>query len=176
MTFLDYLVLIVVAVSVASGAAKGILKGSISLISALVGLVAAAYSYRFVSRFSSLFVSSVRLAELVAFAAVFVAIVAAGAVFSYKLRRWIKGSSLSMADHFLGAAFGLLRAWLVCSVLYLALTAFPVRIQAVVQSRFAPLLLEGTRIISFLTSTEIRDRFLSGYARVEELWKEETTR
>ena len=174
MTLLDYLVLIVVAVSVASGAVRGLLKGTISVISALVGLVAAAYSYRYVTRFCSLFVSSTQLAELLAFTAVFVVVVAVGAVFSYKLRRWIKGGTLSLADHALGAAFGLLRAWLLCSVLYLGLTAFPVKIEAVGQSRFAPLLLEGTHLISYLTSPQIRERFLNGYARIKELTREET--
>src|SRR5262245_17503491 len=173
MTFLDYVVLIIAGVSVASGATRGILKGTITVVAAVAGLVAATYSYRFAARFCGLFVSSTRLAELVGFVAVFVIVVALGAVFSYKLRRWIKGTPLSFADHVGGAAFGLLRAWLICSVLYLALTAFPVRIEAVQQSRFAPLLLEGTRLIAYLTSEEVRDRFLEEYARIEALWKEQ---
>ncbi|HEU4386336.1 MAG TPA: CvpA family protein [Blastocatellia bacterium] len=173
MTLLDYLVLVVVALSVTSGAVRGILKGTISLISALVGLISAAYLYRFVTGFASLFVSSVQAAELLAFIAIFVIVVAAGAVISYKLRRSIKGGPLSLADHALGALFGLLRAWLICSAVYLGLIAFPVKIEAVGHARFAPLLVEGTRVISYLTSPEVREQFLIGYTKIKELSRQE---
>jgi hypothetical protein len=66
----------------------------------------------------------------------------------------------------MGAAFGLLRGWLICSVIYLALTAFPLRPAAVEHARFAPALIEGTRVIAYLTSPELRERFFDGYEKV----------
>ena len=36
---------------------------------------------------------------------------------------------------------------------------------------FAPFLLEGTRVISYLTAGEFRRHFLKGYAAVNELWR-----
>ncbi|HET8677175.1 MAG TPA: hypothetical protein VFO63_15370, partial [Blastocatellia bacterium] len=59
-----------------------------------------------------------------------------------------------------------------CSVIYLALTAFPVKIEAVERAAFAPFLLEGTRVIAYLTSSEMRERFFEGYAMVKSVWEE----
>ena len=47
-------------------------------------------------------------------------------------------SGLSGSTALLGGAFGLLRGWLVCSILYLALTAFPVRLSSVEEATTAP--------------------------------------
>jgi membrane protein required for colicin V production len=167
MTFLDYLVLIITVVSVVSGTAKGILKGAISIVSALAGLGAAAYAYRFAARVFGLFVSSGRLEELLGFVSVFAVIVVAGTLLAYGVRRRIKGTTAGLVDHLLGAGFGLVRAWLICSVIYLALTAFPARINAVERSLFAPVLLEGTKAIACLASAEVRDRFMNCYKRIE---------
>jgi hypothetical protein len=56
-------------------------------------------------------------------------------------------------------------------VIYLALTAFPVKLEAVEQASFAPVLLEGTRVISYLTSPELREQFLKGYETIQEWWR-----
>jgi membrane protein required for colicin V production len=93
-----------------------------------------------------------------------------GLLITYALRTVLKRSRLSWADHLLGAGFGLLRGWLVCSALYLALTAFPVKIDAVQRATFAPALLEGTRVIAYLTSRELRERFYAGYETIKRMW------
>src|SRR5262245_24910886 len=172
MTFLDYVVLIVVVVSTGAGATRGILKGTISVIAVLVGLITAVYLYRYAAWICRLIVESPRLAELLGFIGVFLTVVIAAAFISFRLRRKIQGTPFGWIDHALGAIFGLLRGWLICSVVYLALTAFPVKLEAVEQSRFAPVLLEGTRFIAYLTSSELRQRFLDGYSKIEQLWNE----
>jgi len=72
----------------------------------------------------------------------------------------------------LGGALGLIRGWLICSVIYLALTAFPVKPEAVERAYFAPALLEGTRVITYLTSRELRERFFNGNEIVRQLWQQ----
>ncbi|MFY9571832.1 MAG: hypothetical protein WAV20_10575, partial [Blastocatellia bacterium] len=54
--------------------------------------------------------------------------------------------------------------------IYLALTAFPGRPEAVERATFGPALLEGTRVIAYLTSREVRQRFFNGYETVKQLW------
>jgi hypothetical protein len=50
--------------------------------------------------------------------------------------------------------------------MYLALTAFPVRFSAVSEARTAPVLALSAQALSYLTSNELRARFLAGYRRV----------
>jgi hypothetical protein len=64
----------------------------------------------------------------------------------------------------------LLRGWLICSAIYLALTAIPASPDAVRHAAFAPVLLEGTRAIAYLTSQQMRQRFVEGYDAVRGFW------
>jgi membrane protein required for colicin V production len=169
MTVLDYFVLLVVVASVASGATKGIIRVIVSVAFTVAGLVVAAYSYTYAASLLRIFVAA-RLADLLGFVAVFLLVLVAGSLFSRWLRGGLKRARLGWIDHALGAAFGFLRGWLICSVIYLALTAFPLKPEAVERATFGPALLEGTRVIAYLTSRELRERFFSGYEAVKQLW------
>lgn len=169
MTVLDYFVLLVVAASVASGAIKGVIRVIVSVAFTVAGLVVAAHAYTYVASVLRTFVAA-RLADLLGFVAVFLVVLLAGSLFSWRLRAGLKRARLGLIDHALGAAFGLLRGWLISSVIYLALTAFPLKPEAVERATFGPALLEGTRVIAYLTSRELRGRFYSGYDTVKQLW------
>lgn len=171
MTVLDYFVLVVVAASITLGASRGILKGIISVISTIAGLIAAAHFYEHVAVVFGGVTSTSRAANLLGFVAVFLLVLIAGGLLSRWMRGKLKRARLRWLDRMLGAAFGLARGWLVCSVIYLALTAFPVRLETVERALFAPVLLEGTKVISYLTSSELRERFLNGYTTVQGLWR-----
>lgn len=173
MTFLDYVVLTVVIISTAFGATKGILKGSIAVLSAVFGLIIAACFYEYAAGFIGFFVSTTRVAEFLGYIAIFLAVIIGGAFLSYRLRRGIKGTVLSRADHLMGASFGLLRGWLICSVLYLGLTAFPARLDAVERAWLGPVLLEGSRVIVYLASPQVRERFFEGYEKVQAVWEKQ---
>ena len=69
-------------------------------------------------------------------------------------------------DRVLGGAFGLLRGWEVCSILYLALTAFPVKISSVTEARTAPILAQGAKMLGIFTSQEMRTRFYESYSNL----------
>jgi len=173
MTSLDYFVLVAVGLSVAFGAARGILKGLISILSAITGLIASAHLYSYAAPLFSGFASSAKSANLFGFVAIFLAVLTAGALASAWLRGGLKRARLDWMDHVAGAAFGLIRGWIVCSAIYLALTAFPVKVEAVERSLFAPALLEGTRVVIYLTSSEMRERFYEGYSKIKLFWEKE---
>jgi len=173
MTVLDYFVLIVVAASVASGATRGILKGIISIVAAVAGFLAAAQFYEHAAILFRSLVSGEVEARILGFAAIFLLILIAGSLLARWLRRGLKRVRLNWVDRGIGAAFGLVRGWLICSALYLALTAFPVTLTAVERAAFAPVLLEGTRVIAYLTSPELREQFLKGYETVQGIWREQ---
>lgn len=170
MTILDYFVLIVVIVSVVVGASRGIIKSILSLTSAIAGLVIAAQLYQLAAHVFAPFTASARAANLLGFISVFLVVLVTGGLLARWLRGRLKRARLDWFDHLLGAAFGLLRGWLICSVVYLALTAFPVKLEAVERATFAPALLEGTRLIAYLTSPDVRQRFFDGYAAIQGLW------
>jgi membrane protein required for colicin V production len=170
MTVLDYFVLILVTGSIAMGATRGIIKSALSVISALVGLLVAAQVYPYAAVLFSGIVSTARAANLLGFVTVFLLVLVGGSLLARWLRGGIKRTRLGWLDQLLGAGFGLLRGWLVCSVIYLVLTAFPIKLEAVERAAFAPVLLEGTRVIAYLTSRDLRERFMNGYATIQAMW------
>ena len=172
MTVLDYFVLIVIVASVASGATRGILKGIISVASALAGLVLAAQFYAYAAIGFGAVKAAAQWSSLLGFVTIFVAVLAAGSLLTYWLRSRLKRARLSWVDHLMGAGFGLLRGWLICSVVYLALTAFPLRPVAVERAMLGPVLLEGTHVVAYLISQDMRQRFSSGYETVKRLWEQ----
>jgi uncharacterized membrane protein required for colicin V production len=86
----------------------------------------------------------------------------------------LKRVGLSWIDHALGAALGLLRGCLICSAVYMGLTAFPLRLETVERAKTAPMLLEGTRAIAYLSSDEMRGKFRDGYEAVRRGWDQQS--
>ena len=165
MTVFDLIVLAFVAASVVAGALRGLVRAAVTLVALFVGIVVAAQGYEwaggwlrtagFVETKAAAdgggFLLIVGLALLVGFAA--------GELAKGRLKR----ARLGWLDRSLGALFGLLRGAAVCSLIYLALTAFPVRVASVAEARTAPLLAEGARLLSLVTSADVQARFLEGY-------------
>src|SRR5437879_530956 len=101
MTVLDFLVLLVVSVSVVSGATKGIIRVAVSVAFTVAGLILAAHSYMYAAAVFRVFVSA-WLANLLGFIALFLIVVAAGSVLSWRMRGALKRARMSWMDHGLG--------------------------------------------------------------------------
>jgi membrane protein required for colicin V production len=163
MTVFDFIVLALVGASVVAGALRGLVRGLLTGVALLLGLLLAARGYLMAG-------ASLRAVGLVdssaaANACGFLLIVGGMLVAGFLAGRWLAGglrrARLEWIDRALGASFGLIRGLAVCSILYLALTAFPVRLESVSQARTAPILAEGARLLATFTSPDVRTRFFN---------------
>ena len=84
----------------------------------------------------------------------------------------MKFAKLEWADRLLGAAFGLIRGWVIGAVLLLGLTAFEVQTERLKNSELAPYFLPGSRVIAVVTPYELKAKFLVGYRVMERWWRE----
>jgi membrane protein required for colicin V production len=167
MTVFDLFVLAIVGASLVAGALRGFVRALIASAGLVVGLLFAA---RFYGPAGSLLrsigvVESPEAAHAGGFLLVTGVILLAGFVLGEFARAGLKRARLEWFDRALGAAFGLVRGVAVCSAIYLALTAFPVRLESVERARTAPALAEGARLLSLCTSGDVRARFLAQYHR-----------
>ncbi len=176
MTILDVIVLIIAALSAAAGWRRGLLRAVLAITAALVGLLLAANFYGPVGTCLTVLTTTQRAADLLGFGLIFALTLAAGAYGGFRLRKALEKARLSWVDRTLGLGLGLVRAWLVSSALYLGLTAFPVRLEAVERSSLAPVLVEGTRVLAYLGSPELRRRFVEGYDTLQRLWRSDDGR
>lgn len=170
MTTLDYFVIGVTSLSLAIGLAKGFIRSVLGLVVALVGLYLATILYPVLEPALRGWVETDTMARLVAFLSLFVATVVAGVIAGRAFRRTLEKTHLSWIDHLAGGAFGLVRGWLICSVVYVALTAFPARLDTVARATLAPYLLKGAELLTTVTSRDLRNQFLDGYYRLKVRW------
>ena len=165
MTFFDLFVLAIVGASVAAGALRGFVRALIASIGLLVGFFVASHTYEQAGAFVRGFgvVESVEAGYAAGFLLMVGVVLLVGIILGESARAGLKRAKLQWFDRVLGAGFGLVRGVAVCSVVYLALTAFPVRLEAVAQARTGPALAVGARLLSLCTSSEVRARFLAQY-------------
>lgn len=169
---LDWVILAVVFVSVAGSLLKGFVRESISLGSVVVGIVLASRHYPTTGEFFLQFAGSRDLAATLGFVTIFAGCLIAGALVSFFVRKFVGLAHLQWFDRLLGAAFGLIRGWMIAAVLVLLLTAFQVQLASVQEARLAPFLLVSARALIVLTPQTLKDRFMEGYGEVERLWRE----
>jgi membrane protein required for colicin V production len=166
MTFFDFIVLALIASSVVSGAMRGIVRALLTGAALIIGLFVAAQGYEAVG--AILRGLNVVETDGAANAGGFILIVVIALIGGFFAGRVVSGGMkhvrLEWFNRVLGGAFGLLRGLAVCSILYLALTAFPVSISSVTEARTAPILAQGAKLLGVFTSKEIRTRFYEGYS------------
>jgi membrane protein required for colicin V production len=168
MTLFDVFVLAVVAASVVAGAVRGFVRALIVGISLIAGLIFAARGYDAAGGLLRTWgvVDSPAPASAGGFILIVCLALVAGFLLGGLARAGLRQASLEWFDRVLGAGFGLVRGVAVCSAFYLALTAFPVRLESVAEARTAPALAESARLLSFLTTAEIREHFYAEYRRL----------
>ena len=165
MTFFDLFVLAIVGASVAAGALRGMVRALITGLGLAVGFVVATHTYRAAGAFLRGLgaVETVEASHAAGFLLMTGLVLLAGFVLGESARAGLRRAKLEWFDRALGAGFGLVRGVAVCSVAYLALTAFPVRLESVARAQTGPALAEGARLLALCTSEEVRARFLARY-------------
>jgi membrane protein required for colicin V production len=165
MTVFDLFVLAIVGASVAAGALRGFVRALIASAGLAVGFLIASYTYVQAGAFIKSFglVESIEAAHAAGFLLMFGVVLLAGFVLGQTARAGLRRARLEWFDRALGAVFGFVRGAAVCSVVYLALTAFPVRLEAVTRARTGPALAEGARLLALCASGDVRARFLTQY-------------
>ncbi|TLY51317.1 MAG: CvpA family protein [Gammaproteobacteria bacterium] len=126
MNWADYCILAMLALSVLMGLWRGLIGEVLALACWIVAVwVAWLFGPQVAAQFTRVDVPSARL--LIGYALCFIAVLIAGAIVSFLMRKLIRGSGLSGTDRLLGMVFGLARgvALVILVVLLLGFTPFP---------------------------------------------------
>ena len=165
MTVFDLFVLAIVGASVAAGALRGFVRALIASAGLAVGFFVASHTYEQAGGVLKALgvVESAEAAHAAGFLLMTGIVLLAGFVLGESARAGLRRAKLEWFDRALGAGFGFVRGAAVCSVVYLALTAFPVRLESVERARTGPALAEGAHLLALCASGEVRARFLARY-------------
>ncbi|NLT66101.1 MAG: CvpA family protein [Acidobacteria bacterium] len=169
-TLLDFIFVVVIAVSIAFALLKGLVREIISLAALAGGFILAVFYYRVPASMVSGYTRSESIANFLGFLSIFIGCIILGAVIAFLVNRFVKAASLKWVDRLLGGVFGLLRGWAICSIIVLALIAFPIREDLVPRSALATYMLAGARAAVTLVPRELKDAFNEQYRKVLDSW------
>ena len=173
MNWLDIVILVIVAWSVLAAFRKGLAREILGLASVVLALLLALWFYGTAAAWLAPYLSSRPLANAAGFAAVFLGVMLLGAAAGYVLGRFLRVTGLSIVDHALGAAFGVLRGALIAIALVMAIMAFSKDGQppeSIVRSRTAPYVAGAARMFAAMAPHETKEGFRKTYDQARKAW------
>jgi membrane protein required for colicin V production len=179
--WLDYVLLAIVLGSVIMSVRKGFSREIIGLAASLFALVLGMWFYGLAGSFVTPYVNSPRVANLIGFLLVVFAVLICGGFVGWIVSRFLRTIGLSFFDRVLGAAFGFVRGLLIAVALLTAFMAFGPQVDSktasitgssavnssVVNSRFAPYVLDASHTFVAIAPMELKSSFSRQYEQVK---------
>jgi len=175
MNWLDIVLAIILLASVAAGFRRGLSRQIIGLVSVVLALLLGIWFYGNVGYYLLPYASTRALANAGGFAVVFCGVLMLGALVSFVVGRFLKVTGLSIVDHLLGSAFGVLRGLVFAIAIIMGVMAFsrgekpP---ETVVNSRLAPYVVDAARMFAAMAPHELKEGFRRTYAQVKAAWSD----
>ncbi len=170
-TKLDSALAGILMLSVVLSGVKGITRELVSLGALIWGFLLACWYYPALAQSLLPYARTPDIAALTAFIGILLAAVLAGGFLSQLAGKLVDQAGFRWFDRMLGASFGLVRGLLVCVIVVLTMTAFSADTRLLANSRLAPYLMQGARVIVSVAPAEMRARFRKGLARVQRTWR-----
>jgi membrane protein required for colicin V production len=165
MNWLDFALVLIIAVSVLSGWFAGFARTGVGFLASILGLVFGLQYYRVVGFALHTHFHQGSAANITGFLIVYFGIVMLGAVVSRLLARFVRATDLYWLDSLLGSALGLVRGGLLAVVTIWGLMAFtPVPPRMILSSsRLAPCVMDAARRVADASPDEVRLTFRRSY-------------
>ena len=162
MTWVDWTIVIVLAVSLLGGLSQGFLRAACSLCGLIFGLAAAAWNY---ARVAVLLVPLVRveaIADAIGFLLIALLIMALANVVGAVLSKTLRRMGLGCLDRIAGGVFGLLQGVLLITLGLLVALAFFPKAQWLADSRLPKLFFGVCHLSTSVTPHELSERVRNG--------------
>ena len=172
-TWLDWILLGIVAVSVAFAVLQGFFRELIALAAFMAAVIIAALGYAWAAKWFEDLTRSHAIALAAGFLSLFLGTLLLGAVVAAVVHKLLKTAGLEPFDRLMGGIFGLVRGLLVDCVLLMVFVAFAIKPQTVQQSVLAPYVTAGTRVMVWMMPRNLKEQFRSGYGKFREALVEE---
>ncbi|MDD5542095.1 MAG: CvpA family protein [Acidobacteriia bacterium] len=168
---LDVVVVVLILYSIVQGIFRGVTRQIISLGALVVGLFLAGWYYQKAATLLLPYVRHWELAAFLGFIAIFIAVKLVGAAVGFVVGKLVSAADLKWFDRVIGGAFGFVKGFLLSSVLFLGLLAFPFQLKWVNNAATAPYLIDGAKFIAAVTPPEVKARFEEGIDRLRKIWQ-----
>jgi membrane protein required for colicin V production len=175
---MDVLLALVIGSSVLGGLSAGFARVSVSFAAMIVGIFCGFWFYGIVAAYVIDYVNSAAIANLIGFFVILVAVLLVGAIVGTILAKFFKWVGLSWLDRLLGAAFGVVRGFVIAAAMVTVLLAFSPSPppSSVVGSKLLPYVIGVSNALAALTPREIKDQFYATKDKLKADWSAHNTR
>ena len=176
MNVVDVLALVVIGFSVITAMMRGFVSELFWIASIIIGFLVAAHFYsEFAYRLLESGVDPI-VAGFLSFIGLFVVVMIVGVVAGGFVGRVVKTLRLKWIDRLLGGAVGFIKGVLIVTIVFLALTAFPIRQDLMTGSALAPYFLTTGHLLVKLCPRDFSRIFEETYDRFYRIWMEQDLR
>ena len=162
MAIVDWLIVVVLIVSVLSAAKSGLVVEVFSLAGLVLGFLLASWDYQRLSPWIGRWIHSVPLNQAVSFLVILLATMIAASLAGRFIRWSIQSIGLGWADRLAGAAFGLLKGFVLVTVAVMVIAAFWPGATWFRRSRLAPGFLSMAHHVAVVAPSDLAQRIRSG--------------
>ncbi len=173
MNWLDLVLGLILIASVAAGFSRGFTRTVLGLAALIFGLLLACWLYGSIGSLYMDYVSHRTIANFLGFVTVYAVIGIVAGLAGWLLVKFYRTVGLDWLDRLMGGGIGLARGFIIGAVFVMALMGFARNPppKSVVDSRFAPYMVDGARVLSWIAPRELRDAVNQSYAQVLDIWK-----
>ena len=158
----DWFLVVVLVLSTILAFLRGIIRALFSFVGFIVGLLTASWNFPTVAVHLNRLISSIAVAEIVAFFLILAVVVLLFHIAAAILQKTVNAVGLGFVDRFLGAIFGFFRGCLFGVAAMMALAAFIPHSPWIQSSVLAPYFLDGAHAVSFVVPNRFQTRISEG--------------
>jgi membrane protein required for colicin V production len=167
----DIALLALLGVLVVVGLVKGLVRILVGLLAVVAAFFVASHGHRPLAERVGNVDLSPEVLQLIAYLALFVAVMLAGGVVAWLLRKLMRAAMLGWADRLAGAALGVAVAMLVTSLVVLPAVAYvPDGAAWLAGSRLAPYVAVVSDLAAEAVPEELADAYRRGIGSLRERW------
>lgn len=167
----DIALLVLLGILVVVGLVKGLVRILVGLLAVVAAFFVASHGHRPLAERVGNIDLAPEVLQLIAYLALFVAVLLAGGVLAWLLRKLLRVAMLGWADRLAGAALGLAMALLVTSLVVLPAVAYaPDGAEWLAGSRLAPYVTAVSDLAAEAVPAEFADAYRRGMDSLRENW------
>lgn len=172
LTLLDVFAVLILLVTTVYYTLKGFFRGILGLAAVCAGFILAGLFYKTPASLFMPYVRTETVAHLIGYASIFLGVIIFKSLLLFIIYKILRAARLRWFDKVLGTVFGFIMGWIICTTLFLSLTAFPVRIESVEYSSLAPYFLSSAEMFVMAVPRELKQRFNAEYQKVTDYWNQ----
>ncbi len=168
MTWVDWAIVVMLAVSIVGGLTQGLLRSVCSLAGLILGLVAAAWNYGRVAAMLLPIVHNESIADALGFILIAILVMFVANLFGSVLSRAVHRMGLGCLDRIAGGAFGFLQGALFITLIILVVVAFFPGAHWLAEARLPKFFFGVLHLGAKVTPAELSERVRSGLQMMEQ--------